>query len=113
MAIIPGKQKVNFSFVSENIRKQRKMIWILLFLVVTMVVVYFLYINNVSLVPAAPTVSSPILGDDLSSQIVQLLKPVSLDIPLFKNKRFQLLILPGDLPIVTGEKGRENPFEPF
>ncbi len=113
MAIIPGKQKVNFSFVSEQVRKQRKLIWVLLLLVVAIIIVYFFYIKKISLLPPAPVQNAPILNDDLSSKIVQLLKPVSLDIPLLKDKKFQMLILPGDLPIVPGEKGRTNPFEPF
>jgi hypothetical protein len=113
MAIIPGKQKVNFSFVSAQAQKQKKMIWVLLILIVAIGVVYYMYVQNVPIIPSVPVANEPLAGDDLSSKIIELIGPVSLDIPLINDKNFQLLILPGDLPIVPGEKGRVNPFEPF
>jgi len=113
MAIIPGKQKVNFSFVSAQAKKQKKMIWILLGLVLAIVAVYFMYVKKIPIIPSTPTVASPVIGDDLSSKIVEMLRSVNLNLPLLNDKDFKLLILPGNLPIVPGERGRTNPFEPF
>lgn len=113
MAIIPGKQKTKLAFVDAKMRKQKKLLYLAAVIILATVGVYFIYAKKISLLPSSNVSPTLDTSSDLSSRIIELLKPVSLDLSLFKNKKFQSLILPGDFPIVPGEKGRADPFAPF
>lgn len=114
MAIIPGEQKSGLLFLDANRKKQNKLIYVLGGVLLATAGVYFLYLSNFSFLPeseSSQTISSP--GNELTSRIVEILKPVSLNFSLSGDKKFQNLILFGVFPIVVGEKGRPDPFAPF
>lgn len=50
---------------------------------------------------------------DQSNKLFESLSKATLDNPIFKDKKFQSLVLSDRLPVVIGEKGRANPFAPF
>jgi len=114
MAIIPGEQKSGFAFVSSHEKKQRKLIYVLIAVLAITAGVYLMYSNNLGFFSSSgvsQTLSSP--GNEMVSGIVEMLKTVDLNFSLLDDKKFQSLALPGDFPIVVGEKGRANPFVSF
>jgi hypothetical protein len=117
MAIIPGKQKTKFSFVDAKLRKQKKLLYLTAVVILATVGLYIVYIRGIDILPspAAPANNSSNVGGDLTSRIIEMLKPMSPDLylSLLKDKKFQSLILPGDFPIIPGEKGRTDPFAPI
>jgi hypothetical protein len=115
MAIIPGKQKIKFSFVDAKLRKQKKLLYITAAVVIATIGLYFIYLRGIDIFPSplTSTDNTSNVGGDLTSKIIEMLKPVSLDLSLLKDKKFQSLILPGDFPIIPGEKGRPDPFAPI
>ena len=50
---------------------------------------------------------------DQSNKLFESLNKVTLDNPIFKDKKFQSLILSDRLPVTIGEKGRPDPFRAF
>ncbi len=116
MAIIPGKQKTSAAFISPQLRRQKKLIYVLVLVILVTVVIYFSFIREKSGPVASPQATNvAVIGsnEEASFKTIELLKTVNLDLTLLNNKKFQALTLPGIFPIVPGEKGRSNPFEPF
>lgn len=115
MAIIPGKQKIKFSFIDARLRKQKKLLYLTAVVILAIIGLYFVYIRGIDIFPSPPTSTGNAnnIGGDLTSRIIEMLKPVSLDLSLLKDKKFQSLILPGDFPIIPGDKGRPDPFAPI
>lgn len=111
MAIIPDAQKESPAFQTPRSEKQKNMLYLLgLILIVTAVVVYFVFFKT-SLPPVAAPSASPEPGGNL--KLFESLKSANLESPILKDKRFEKLILFGQFPIVVGDKGREDPFAAF
>lgn len=130
MAIIPGEIDKNIIIDTPQKQKARKQAVVLVgLLVVITLVVYFGFfagsatpttINNMN---AMPGIVPGMVGADAIAGPVEMTIPVSiifddlgkatLDNPIFQDKKFQALVLSDRLPVVIGEKGRENPFAPF
>lgn len=115
MAIIPGEDRTaGMATVSSSQQKQRRLIYIFFLIVFITAGFYLLYVKTPDWLssPGVPVSTDP--NEQLNSKLVDLLKPISLNISFLTDKRFQALVLPGNLPISPpGQKGRPNPFEPF
>ncbi|MBU1102302.1 hypothetical protein KJ853_01435 [Patescibacteria group bacterium] len=115
MAIIPGEDRAaGVATISPSQQKQKKLIYVFLLVVLITAGFYLLYVKTPDWFssPAVPVSSDP--NEQLNSRLVELLKPISLNISFLNDKRFQALVLPGNLPISPpAQKGRPNPFEPF
>lgn len=113
MAIIPGEQKRRFDFIDPQQIKQKRLIFI--FLLVLLVIAAILYFGYFRKPPAPPLQSSlsivPVGGINIEDYT--FLKNIEFETPILLDKKFQSLTLPGQFPIVVGEKGREDPFAPF
>ena len=111
MAIIPGQQKNGFSFASLEQEKQKKMIYIFAAVLVAMlIVVYFGFFRDSTPTPSQINNGSTAAQDNAN---LEGLKNANLNPAILQDKKFQSLVLPGEFPILVGEKGRENPFAPF
>ena len=129
MAIIPGEFDKNIVIDTPQRQKTKRLIAILIGLVIfTAGVVYFGFFSGspgapaeTGMVPALPgmatlpgQISAVAMGQiDQSNKLFESLNKVTLDNPIFKDKKFQSLVLSDHLPVVIGEKGREDPFVPF
>ena len=120
MAIIPSQDlNRNLNFITPDQEKQRELFYVFgLILVVLGVVVYFGFLGG----GASFSLSAgEILVADYNKQqkvagldnILGGLKAVKLDNSFFQNKKFEQLTIFGQLPIVIGPQGRDNPFAPF
>lgn len=129
MAIIPGEQK-NISIGTPQEQKQKKMVYLLILVILLIAgVLYFGFFRgstapSVSPAPAVlpagqtagtvtGTVPVSLEPGSENQKFLESLKAVNLEVPLFKDKKFQALSLYGEWPISQGAKGRENPFEPY
>ncbi len=115
MAIIPGRQKADLAFIDPQARKQKRLLYLLVSIIIAAAGIYFIYSRQPGILFPSPPASS-VSSDPNSAantKIIELLKLINLNISLQEDKRFNALILPGNLPVVVGEKGRQNPFAPF
>lgn len=115
MAIIPAEQKFGQSFFTAQQQRQKKLIYIFIgVILITAAIVYFGFLKKPTSTNSVPgTISSSFLVEQQNDKLINALKQATLDLPIFKDKKFQSLILFGQFPLVIGEKGRENPFAPF
>ncbi len=122
MAIIPGETGKNIVIDTPQKQKSRKLfILFVAVIILTGVIIYFGFGNGPSTKPETANIPEASSGVPAateqeisqSNKILELLNSVSLNNPIFKDKKFQSLILSAKLPVAVGEKGRENPFAPF
>lgn len=119
MAIIPGEQKLESSFVNPQRKKQKKMVYVFILVVVLIAaVLYFGFFRKATVPSENSTIGGAGGAATLSSvdQQVKLIEAVSqikLDSSLLKDKKFEDLTLSGQFPLTIGEKGRANPFAGF
>lgn len=112
MAIIPGQTGKNFVIDTPQKQKNRKLLALLVVVVLaTVAVLYFGFSSPSEPLPATTGLSSEQI--DQSNQIFEALAKITLENQIFMNKKFQSLIMNEKLPVVAGEKGRQNPFAPF
>lgn len=113
MAIVPGEQKNGLVSGTFQQQKQRKIIYLVVLTVILLgLIVYFGFFRESAPIIETPTgVSTE--ADSKISRLFESLKNISLDISLFKDKKFQGLNIFGEFPINQGTKGRENPFDPI
>lgn len=115
MAIIPGQASQNIIIDTPQKQKSRKLLVFLAGIVVlTGLIIYFGYGNGPSSSPS-PTnaVTSTEQQINESSKNLEALNDISLNNPVFTDKKFQSLTASDRLPVVAGTKGRTNPFAPF
>lgn len=125
MAIIPGTNQ-NIVIDTPARQKTRQTVLILVGVaIITGLVIYFGFGGSgpTGGQPSATgqpaggeTLATPITTQqqiDQSNQILESLKNISLNNPVFTDKKFQSLIASDQIPVVSGTKGRENPFAPF
>jgi len=118
MAIIPSEFEKNIVIDTPQQQKTKKLIMVF--------VIYFGFFSNSSnpsvdigamqtILPGAPSQINTVAMKqiDQNNKLLELLNAATLDSPIFKDKKFQSLILSDRLPVVIGEKGRQNPFAPF
>lgn len=122
MAIIPQSDKSPSTFVTPRQKKQRQMILVLAGLVGAIgAVLYFGFYKPSPPPAAAPSMSSLsslatsslVLSSLGEERISQILKTTEIKKAFLKHKQFSSLVLPGQFPLVIGEKGRPDPFVPF
>lgn len=125
MAIIPSELEKNIVIDTPQRQKNRK--WLAIFIAVvilTAAVFYFGYGGSPGAEPAAMPGASPMAGPvaggglsldqiDQSNKIFESIGRITLQNQIFSDKKFQSLIMSDNLPVVVGEKGRENPFAAF
>ncbi len=75
-------------------------------------IVYFGFLKKSAEAPS-PAGGSSEEANGSSFKLLESLKNINLDSPLFKDKKFQGLDIYGEFPISQGIKGRENPFDPI
>jgi len=129
MAIIPSEFKKNVVIDTPQRQKTKKLIAVLVGIVIfTIGVIYFGFFSGSGSDPVGLTTIPTILPGatgggqintvamgqvDQNNKLFDLLSKTTLDNPIFKDKKFQSLILSDRLPVVIGEKGRQNPFAAF
>jgi hypothetical protein len=134
-------QKPNTEFITPEQKKQKKMIYILLGVVlVTVVVLYFGFFSGSDeqaaelnavpgslpgqsaadqAVPGAENANTAGASAALSgagstfAQKLSSLENVNLDFGIFQDTKFQSLKSFGSSPDMSGPKGRPNPFSPY
>ncbi len=112
MAIIPSEIKKEVNITTPQQQKTKKMVYLLVAIVAAALLI--LYFGSGGSTPAevnTPTVNVEQI--DQSAKLLEELSKVSFDNLVLKDKKFEALVLHGDLPISVGAKGRENPFAPF
>jgi len=120
MAIIPGEQKLESSFVDPQKKKQKKMLYIFILVIVLIAaVLYFGFFRK----EAAPSPADSTIGGtgeaktfssvDQQVKLIEAVSQIKLDSPLLKDKKFEALTSSGQFPLTIGEKGRANPFAGF
>lgn len=92
--------------------KQKQLIYLLIAIVIAAAGVYFFYVKKPAFI-SSTVILAPNPAGDQNSQLTESLKSVNLNFTLLNDKKFQMLVLPGDFPVVVGEKGRLDPFAPF
>jgi len=126
MAIIPGEFEKNIVIDTPQRQKNKKMIAIFAVIVIFIIgVIYFGFFSGSDGTSVDPAMLSGVTGTSEQinpvlmgkinerNKLFESLNKINLDNPIFKDKKFQSLILSDRLPVVVGEKGRENPFLPF
>jgi len=74
---------------------------------------YFVYFKKPNLISSPAILPISTAGGELNSRTAELLKSLNLRFAVLEDSRFKSLVLPGNLPVVPGQKGRFDPFEPF
>lgn len=113
MAIIPGEIKKEVNIVTPQQAKTKKMVYLLVAIVVAAALILY-FGRGGSSVPSEG--SAPVANleqIDQNAKLLEELNKVNFDNLVFKDKKFEALILNGQLPISVGTRGRENPFAPF
>jgi len=133
MAIIPSEVGKNISIDTPQKQKAKKLTMVLVAVAILMaLIIYFGFFSGSNTSSVDPTSTMPSGAGALpgmagagqisagameqinqSNKIFEDLSKATLDGPIFKDKRFQALVLSDRLPVVIGEKGRQNPFAPF
>ena len=115
MAIIPGQNNKNIVIDTPEKQKSRKLLWLLFLLaILTGAVIYIGWGGFGGQAPAAALPTAPVAQEtEQSNKFLEALAKVSLNSPIFTDKKFQSLVLSDQLPVVVGEKGRGDPFAPF
>lgn len=120
MAIIPSQElNKNLSFATPDQEKQKQLFYVFgLILVALGTIVYFgFYGGGTSFGLSAGEIL--VANYDKQQKVQGLdnilggLKATKLDNSFFQNKKFEQLTIFGQLPIVIGPQGRDNPFAPF
>lgn len=112
MAIIPGAHGNISPLLSRQKNKQTKMLYLLILIVVVAAAIYFLFTKAPSII-SAPVVMAPSETELASYNLAEGLKTANLDLSLINDSKFKSLLLHGDLPVVVGQRGRDNPFAQF
>lgn len=131
MAIIPSEFEKSITIDTPQRRKNKKLIAAFVGIAIFAVgVVYFGFFSGPSsppidpgmmptgLLPGMPgsagQISAGAMGQiNQSNALFESLNRVTLENPIFKDKKFQSLVLSDRLPVTIGEKGRQDPFLPF
>ncbi|MBU2036735.1 hypothetical protein KJ866_00795 [Patescibacteria group bacterium] len=118
MAIIPGKTGQNIIIDTPQKQKNRKLRLLLVAtIILTGAVIYFGFgkKGDQSKLTAPLPEASLAMEQEINrdNRILEALAGISLNNPIFKDKKFQSLIQNDQLPVAVGIKGRENPFLPF
>ena len=117
MAIIPGETQKGVSIETPQQQKTKKLLTILIIVIlIAMAVIYFGFGGSGSPSPAVSTnttTPAEVEQIDKSNKLLDSLSKTELDNPIFKDNKFEEMVLSDRLPIVVGEKGRDNPFIPF
>jgi len=129
MAIIPSEFEKSVTIDTPERRKTKKLIAAFVGVaIVTVAVLYFGVFSDSGAPPAdlgvmnvlpgmpggAGQISAGAMGQiNQSNKIFESLNKATLENPIFKDKKFQALVLSDRLPVTIGEKGREDPFLPF
>ena len=92
-------------------QKKRQKIFLIILVVVVVITVVVWYLNYQKKPLSEELIS---LGGLPGSSITEeKLKVIKLDFGILDNNLFKSLKPHGDLPVTSGETGRENPFEPY
>jgi len=131
MAIIPSEFEKSVVVDTPERQKTKKLIMAFAGIAILMIaVLYFGFFSGGSsgtpvdlgaLQPAMPgmtsvpgQISAGAMGQiNQSNKLFESLNKVTLENPIFKDKKFQALVLSDRLPVVIGEKGRPDPFASF
>jgi len=130
MAIIPSEFEKSVVIDTPQRQKTKKLIAALVGIAIfTTGVIYFGFFSGSgsapidmgamqTMLPGLPgtpgQISAGAMGQiDQSNKLFESLNRVTLENPIFKDKKFQSLILSDRLPVTIGEKGRPDPFLPF
>lgn len=122
MAIIPSEFEKSVIIDTPQRQKTKKLTAALVVIAIfTAGVIYFGFFSGSSSVPidaVLPGMTGQIgavaMGQiDQSNKLFESLNKVTLENPIFKDKKFQSLVLSDRLPVTIGEKGRPDPFLPF
>jgi len=116
MAIIPGQQAGSgASFASPQEEKQKKLLYIFGFLALAAgAIIYFgFYYQSAPSEQASFVPATGLAPEQITENLIKSLQGVNFEAALLSDKKFKELVLPGNLPISVGEKGRDNPFAPF
>ncbi len=112
MAIIPGANKMSLPVTPQKAR-QKKLVYLLILVLVAIAAVYLFYFIKPSFLQTTPPSANVNITQDATDRMVQALKTANLNFSLLNNETFNALVLHGNLPVVVGVKGRDNPFAPF
>lgn len=122
MAIIPSEFEKSVIIDTPQRQKTKKLTAALVVIAIfTAGIIYFGFFSGSSSVPidaVLPGMTGQIgavaMGQiDQSNKLFESLNKVTLENPIFKDKKFQSLVLSDRLPVTIGEKGRPDPFLPF
>lgn len=118
MAIIPNESGKNIVIDTPQKQKTRKQVILLAgVLLVTAGVIYFGFFSDTgtSTIPNMTMGPAEALSEQVQAdnKLFDALNKAALTSQIFKDKRFQSLILSKNLPVAAGAKGRNNPFAPF
>lgn len=129
MAIIPSEFEKKVVLDTPERQKTKKLIMVIVGIVVLIAAaIYFGFFRGSGEVPTdagalqilpgmvglPDQIGVVAMGQiDQSNKLFESLNSINLDNPIFKDKKFQSLISSDRLPVVVGEKGRDNPFEAF
>ncbi len=130
MAIIPSEFEKSVVIDTPQRQKTKKLIAAFIGIAIfTIGVIYFGFFSGSPSVPVETgtlpavlpgmagvpgQISAGAMGQiDQSNKLFESLNGVTLENPIFKDKKFQSLILSDRLPVVIGEKGRKDPFAPL
>ncbi len=90
-------------------QKKRQKILLGILIAVAVVTVFIWYSNY----QKGPAVEESTSQEESTSATEERLKEMELDFSVLNNNLFKSLKSHGALPVITGETGRENPFEPY
>jgi hypothetical protein len=118
MAIIP-EQKSETAFVTPQQKKQKQLLYALIFYVILIAAVFYFGFfsksepaeNSLVENPSAPEEAAGSLSTDALVQALN--SEAGISFSFLQDKKFQDLKISSKLPLTVGEKGRVNPFEPF
>ncbi len=115
MAIIPGQVNQNIIIDTPQKQRNKKLAFLLVSVIIlTSLIIYFGFGGQPASPPAAIKAITPDEQQiDENSRNLSALNAISLNSPLFTDKKFQSLILSDQLPVAVGIKGRSDPFLPF
>jgi hypothetical protein len=113
MAIIPEEIKKEIAVETPQQQRAKNMIYLLVIIVLITASVLYFGFKEPSV--SSPSEVAPVLTQEASQydKILEALKNTELKNPVFKDKKFESLILNGQLPISIGTKGRPDPFAAF
>jgi len=116
MAIIPGDIKKGVSIETPQQQKTKKLVNLLVVVIlITLAIVYFGFggSGNQPSTDLSGQTPASLAEINQCNELLDALSSVELNNPIFKDKKFEAMVLSDRLPVVVGDKGRDNPFIPF